>query len=93
MNKHLVRTPDAALVYLTECTLATVESNSVKKTGGKYEKRRQIEIAQSGIDWIRGFKIEARNLRVGEVIGNFDGNVRAWSDRYNEPATPQSPQH
>ncbi len=62
-----VRTPAAALVYLADCTLATVISLAMKKSRPVGEYRRQISIAQSAVDWIRAFGLDAAGTRVERV--------------------------
>lgn len=81
MHKHEVRNEKDALVYITECNLATVCHMTYLKSKSKSEFERQITIAQMGIDWIRSF-YEDKHLkcRVGEVLIKMDGSVQAWVD-------------
>lgn len=78
-------TIEGAVVYLTECTLATVEDLAGKKSAPKCERRRQIAIAQSGIDTIRFNQLPYRRTRVEAVIDQFDASVQRWAD--HEAAT------
>ena len=82
--KHLVRTPEQALLYLADCTLATVADMAMKKSKSKSEFQRQISIAQSAVDWIKDFNIEVKiGSRVYEVLALPDRNVETWSRSYN----------
>jgi hypothetical protein len=84
MMKHLVRTPKQALVYMAECTLATVADMAMKKSKSKSEFQRQISIAQSAIDWIKDFHVEAEaGSRVYDVLALPDRSVETWSKSYN----------
>lgn len=46
MRECDVRTPEMALAYITDCTLATVASMAMLKSRKKGEFERQINIAQ-----------------------------------------------
>lgn len=82
--KHLVRTPEQALVYLADCTLATVATMAMKKSKSKCEFERQIGIAQTAVDWIKDFKIEIQiNSRVYNVLTLPDQKVTTWAASYN----------
>lgn len=80
MNKNLVRTPEQALLYLTDCTLATVADMAMKKSKSKYEFQRQIQIAQSAVDWLKEFNVKIEiGSRVYDVLSQPDQNVETWS--------------
>ena len=81
--RHLVRTPEQALEYLADCTLATVADMAMKKSKSKSEFQRQIEIAQSAVDWLKAFnaKIEIGS-RVYDVLSLADQKVETWSKSY-----------
>ena len=81
MTKYDVRTPDQALAYMIDCTLATVYDMAMKKSRGKYEYQRQIGIAQIGIDWAVFMGIDLSETRGAEVIRA--GNVKYWADKYD----------
>ena len=84
MMKHLVRTPEQALLYLADCTLATVADMAMKKSKSKSEFQRQIAIAQSAVDWIKDFNIEVKvGSRVYDVLALPDKKVETWSRSYN----------
>ncbi len=87
--RHLVRTPEQALLYLAECTLATVADMAAKKTKSKGEFKRQIAIAQSAVDWIRDFNVDFNvhinryiGGRVQDVLALPDQKVETWSKSY-----------
>ena len=76
-------TTEQALIYITECTLATVAHQTYlkKKTMGEYD--RQISIAQKSIDGIMANKLKARRgERVYMVIEHYDGDVQKWIRNY-----------
>lgn len=83
MMKHLVRTPEQALLYLADCTLATVADMAMKKSKSKSEFQRQIAIAQSAVDWVKDFNIEVKvGSRVYDVLAQPDKKVETWSRSY-----------
>lgn len=83
MNKHLIRTPEDALLYLAECTLATVSDMAMKKSKGKYEFERHVSIAQSAVDWVKAFNIPIKpESRVYHVLAMPDQKVETWSNHY-----------
>lgn len=82
MFKQRVKTPEQALVYLVDCTLATVEDLAMKKSRPKGEYRRQIKIAQTGIDWIKEMNIEC-DSRPKKVIDDHNGSVQSLADFYD----------
>jgi hypothetical protein len=73
-----IRSPDDALMYLTECTLATVCGLAMRKKPPPGEFRRQINIAQKGVEWVQAFQIEPQ-LRVKDVITDYGGSVNEWA--------------
>jgi hypothetical protein len=81
MNRDRIDNEASALVYMTDCTLATVTSLAMKKSRPVHEYKRQISIAQTGIDWINSMGIGPFG-RPKEVIHDFGSNVAAWAARY-----------
>jgi hypothetical protein len=83
MMKHQVRDEKQALLYLTGCTLATVSHMAMLKSKSKSEFERQKAIAQTGIDWIRDFKINTeKNSRVNQVFETKTKSVEEWVEKY-----------
>lgn len=82
MLKRDVRTLEAALAYMVDCTLATVADMRMKKSSPKGELSRQIEIAQTGVNWMRDFEVNPQGTRAAEVLDKFSGNVCAWALQY-----------
>lgn len=72
-----IRSRDDALVFLTECCLATLDHLVDLSRPPKQEIERQISIAQTGIDWIKTAESRERSSRVDEVIDR-GGSVREW---------------
>lgn len=79
-----------ALGWMIECTLATVDDLSMRAKPPVGELRRQISIAQAGVDFIR-FNLEkadeeeackngrfGRNTRLSEVLEQR-GEVGIWA--------------
>jgi hypothetical protein len=78
-----LRSSDDALLYLVNCTLATVSSLAMKKGTPKYEFQRQVSIAQTGVDCIRKFQIKVdAEIRLKQVIEAHAGNVLDWASQY-----------
>lgn len=82
--KHEVRTPEQALLYLTDCTLATVASMAMKKSKSKSEFERQINIAQTAVDWIVQFEnIHIQiDSRIYQVTSLPNRSVKEWASQY-----------
>ena len=85
MRKELVRCPADALVYITDCSLATVERLAMLKSRSKHEYSRQISIAQAGVDWLRDFDISVKKTRIEEVLSSSGGSVADWAKKYEKP--------
>lgn len=81
MHRNEVRNEKDALVYIADCTLATVGHMAYLKSKSKSEFERQIAIAQFAIDWIQVFK-EDKHLkgRIGEVLIKCGGSVQEWAN-------------
>lgn len=81
MHKDRVRTAQEALVYLTDCNLATVGDLACRKSPPKSEFKRQVEMAQSGVNWILEMDVKFFGTRIEEVI-RLGGNVQTWSEQF-----------
>ena len=75
-----VRTPEEALVYIVDCTLATVGHQAGLKSKSLSEYRRQIAIAQKGCDWMEAMKIDPAGTRAEHIIGKQ--SVAQWAAQY-----------
>ena len=82
MRECDVRSPEAALAYMIDCTLATVTDLAMKKSRGKSEFKRQIGIAQKGINWARDMHVDLSTTRDDKILNGFDGSVEAWAKTY-----------
>lgn len=80
MRECDVRTPEQALVYITDCNLATVSHMAMLKSRKKGEFERQINIAQIACDWMRDMRIDPTGTRAEDIIGKK--TVREWVDPY-----------
>ena len=80
MNKHNVKTAADALLYITDCTLATVCDMAQKKSRQKHEYARQKAIAQQAIDWMKRMGISPNGTRAYDV--SLVGSVEKWASWY-----------
>lgn len=81
MTAERVKTPEDAIAYMTDCTLATVVRLAMKKSRAKHEFERQVSIAQKGVDWMREFTCEInKQSRAFKVIEA--GSVSAWAEQF-----------
>jgi hypothetical protein len=90
MFRHHVSTPAEALAYITDCTLATVEDLTARKSAGKHETQRQIAIAQRGVDWMRDMDVDFSTTRAAEVVKDYGGSVEAWARRHRRDNAEKS---
>jgi hypothetical protein len=77
MRDFDVRTPEQALLYITDCQLATVDTLAMKKSRGEADYARQKSIAQKACNWIKEFKINPAGTRV-EGVFNCKGSVEEY---------------
>lgn len=77
MNKYNVSTPEHALAYLADCTMATIESMAMKKSRSRYEYSRQISIAQQSLDWMKRMGVDYSTTRMS-VAQEFE-SIRDWA--------------
>lgn len=82
--KSAVRTPEEALAYITDCTLATVSGMAGRKNRPSGEYRRQLSIAQTAIDWMREMKVDMSGTRAADVEA-AGGQVHEWAKKYEVP--------
>lgn len=82
MNFRDVSNPTDALVYLTDCTLATVCDLASKKSKSKHEYHRQISMAQKAIGWMREFGVDFSSTRAKEVVDHHKGSVADWAAQW-----------
>lgn len=80
MLNHNVRTPEQALAYIVDCTLATVTSLAMKKSRAKGEFERQMSIAQKGVDWMRQMNIDPTGTRAEDIVSPM--TVKEWASKY-----------
>jgi hypothetical protein len=53
-----------------------------KKSRAAYEFKRQINIAQIGVDNIRDFHINPAGTRAHDILVNGSGSVEDWVQQY-----------
>ena len=79
-SKHQVRDVSQALAYITDCNLATVCDMAMKKSKSKHEYSRQIDIAQTAIDWMVQMNVDFSGTRATDVVKA--GSVKAWAAQW-----------
>lgn len=79
MFKDSVRTPEDALAYIVDCTLATVSSMAMKKSRSKSAYNRQKDIAQLGVNWMKEMSVDLKGTRA-EDMQNI--TVNEWAKKY-----------
>jgi hypothetical protein len=82
MRKEDVRSPTDAVIYLVDCTLATVEMLALRKNPPRTEYLRQIEIAQVGISWLEEYDVPTKSSKISSRINEICGKqtVSEWAD-------------
>ncbi len=87
MRKQQVQSAADALSYLTDCTLATVCDLAMKKSRSNSEFKRQMSIAQCGINWMKDFGVplDSRAVDVDAI-----GSVEEWAAQYDVRRTPST---
>ena len=88
MRRCDVRTPEDALLYLTDCCLATVARMAMLKSRKKGEFERQISIAQTACDWLYDFKIDPKGTRAEDIVGKR--TVMEWVEPFYSCKKPDS---
>lgn len=86
-REHILSIADA-LDYLTDCTLATVSDLAMKKSRSQYEFKRQIDIAQTGVDQMRRFNLPPTG-RAADVKAEFGGSVEKWAEQFDVKKEPK----
>lgn len=81
ITSNTIKNASEALLWLADCTLATVAKMQMKRNPTKYELSRQISMAQTAIKWIRAENLEIPEFtRVRDVIDDYGGIVQDWAD-------------
>ena len=80
MHRYRVTTPEEALLYITDCNLATVQYLASLKNKSKSEFSRQISIAQKSCNWLKEFGIDSKGTRAEDIINKT--TVKNWIKPY-----------
>ena len=80
LHRHELNSSDQYLVYILDCTLATVCDLAGKKSRSTSEYERQISIAQIGIDWCKTMD-EVHGGRVADIL-KANITVKEWALKY-----------
>ena len=78
--RHELNSSDTVLVYVLDCTLATVCDLASQKSRSTSEYQRQIGIAQIGVDWCRTMD-EVPGSRVADIL-KANITVKEWATKY-----------
>jgi hypothetical protein len=68
---------EAALLYITDCLLATVDGMAMVKPASRRDYKRHISIAQKAVDYLSGFHINPKGTRAEEIC--HIQSVRKWA--------------
>jgi hypothetical protein len=91
MRSEQINTPEEATIYLTECTMATIDDFCMKSKPPVGEFKRQVLIAQTGMDWIKQFKSDtSKSGRVDDVKTKFENNVTNYALKLRKKWHPNS---
>jgi len=82
MRKCDVHTLEQAAAYILDCNLATVSHMAMLKSKKKGEFKRQINIAQTSLDWAIAFNVDVSTTRASAIILHFSGSFEAWAAGY-----------
>lgn len=89
MRKADIRSNADMVLYISDCNLATVEHMAGLRSRNKREYERQIDIAQTMVDWIKknwfvdGVTDEnLESTRVLSIIKEADGDVAKYIKKY-----------
>lgn len=83
MRKEQIRSGLDALLYITDCNLATVSRMAGLKNRGVNEYQRQINIAQICVDWCVKENLNIADSRALNVVQSCGGSVQQWADNYD----------
>lgn len=78
---------DAAIVFMTDAMLATLEEITPRKATSRSEKARIVGMAQIGVDWIRDARIVLHGrpcgARICEINDLYCGKVDVWMEQFS----------
>jgi hypothetical protein len=86
IDRHNQISCEDGLIYLADCTLATVETLAIKRKPPAGELRRQIDMAQSAVDCLVRNSSPLIGTRTDDVVRNFNKSVQAWANHVHEGA-------
>lgn len=81
MRKENIRNSEQLVAYLMDCNLATVCGMASLKSSKKGELKRQILIAQHGIDKMNILNIHHHDTRVEDVRA-CESSVEKWAEQF-----------
>ncbi len=91
LNSGEIETTGQCLDYLTNLQLETALIVNQKKASSQYDKRRSIDIADTGIDMMLKFDVTPREQYTREVVECFEGRAQAWINASMESSKNQYP--
>lgn len=85
LTSKTIRSQEDLIIFTLECNLATVSNMAMKKSRQKSEYDRQISIAQTSIDFIKGTDINVTvDSRAYKVLSTPSQSVKEWAAQYEE---------
>lgn len=78
-----VKILEDTLLYLTDCTLGTIEGMAAMKSRKKTAFNHQIALGQRGVNTCKNADMDLTGTRVTEIIDKYKSDVRAWASRYD----------
>lgn len=82
MRKENVKTPEEALAYLADCTLATIEEILCYKNVNKTQLERHISIAETNMQFCHMFNCNVTGTRASDIepFGKKYKTVLEWGN-------------
>ena len=78
-----IKNAEKLVVYLVDCTLATVADMAMKKSRPVYEYQRQKNIAQRTINHMEEMHISPEGSRAEDILGKM--SVNEWAAKFEVP--------
>lgn len=79
LHEHNLQNTDECLLWLLDCTLATVEDLAMKKSAPKHEYSRQIGMAQTALNLLLREGKDVSMIRADQICKNFNRSVKDWA--------------
>lgn len=80
LYEHNLQNTEECLIWLMDCTLATVEDLAMRKSPPKGEFHRQIMMAQVTLNMLRQEYKDVSATRAAKIISEFNSSVQSWAN-------------